>query len=96
MVAVFFTFALSGPLPPKEMGVILSASPSCSTPPSSASSCSPSYSGSPEPPPGTAPPGYAESCPKSPSPTNGSSRASARRPPSGPPSRSESRLAVSV
>ena len=23
MVAVFFTFALSGPLPPKEMGVIL-------------------------------------------------------------------------
>jgi hypothetical protein len=30
MVAVFFTFALSGPLPPKEMGVI-SASPSCST-----------------------------------------------------------------
>jgi RND superfamily putative drug exporter len=24
MVAVFFTFALSGPLPPKEMGVILS------------------------------------------------------------------------
>jgi RND superfamily putative drug exporter len=32
MVAVFFTFALSGPLPPKEIGVI-SASPSCSTPP---------------------------------------------------------------
>ena len=25
MVAVFFTFALSGPLPPKEMGVILGA-----------------------------------------------------------------------
>jgi len=24
MVAVFFTFALSGPLPPKEMGIILS------------------------------------------------------------------------
>ena len=23
MVAVFFTFALSGPLPPKEMGIIL-------------------------------------------------------------------------
>ncbi len=23
MVAIFFTFALSGPLPPKEMGVIL-------------------------------------------------------------------------
>ena len=23
MVAVFFTFALSGPLPPKEMGVVL-------------------------------------------------------------------------
>lgn len=23
MIAVFFTFALSGPLPPKEMGVIL-------------------------------------------------------------------------
>jgi RND superfamily putative drug exporter len=26
MVAVFFTFALSGPLPPKEMGVILGVS----------------------------------------------------------------------
>jgi RND superfamily putative drug exporter len=25
MVAVFFTFALSGPIPPKEMGVILGA-----------------------------------------------------------------------
>ena len=25
MVAVFFTFALSGPLPPEEMGVILGA-----------------------------------------------------------------------
>ena len=25
MVAVFFTFALSGPLPPKEMGIILGA-----------------------------------------------------------------------
>ena len=25
MVAVFFTFSLSGPLPPKEMGVILGA-----------------------------------------------------------------------
>ena len=23
MIAVFFTFALSGPIPPKEMGVIL-------------------------------------------------------------------------
>ena len=23
MVAVFFTFALSGPLPPKEMGIVL-------------------------------------------------------------------------
>lgn len=23
MIAVFFTFALSGPLPPKEMGIIL-------------------------------------------------------------------------
>ena len=34
MVAVFFTFALSGPLPPKEMGGS-SASPSCSTQPSS-------------------------------------------------------------
>jgi RND superfamily putative drug exporter len=25
MIAVFFTFALSGPLPPKEMGIILGA-----------------------------------------------------------------------
>nr|WP_236060885.1 MMPL family transporter [Actinacidiphila acididurans] len=25
MVAVFFTFALSGPLPPKEMGIVLGA-----------------------------------------------------------------------
>ena len=32
MVAVFFTFALSGPLPPKEMGVILGIAPCCSTP----------------------------------------------------------------
>jgi RND superfamily putative drug exporter len=32
MVAVFFSFALSGPLPPKEMGSIL-GSPSSSTPP---------------------------------------------------------------
>jgi len=40
MVAVFLTFALSGPLPPKEMWASCSAARSCSTPPWSASSCS--------------------------------------------------------
>jgi peroxiredoxin family protein len=39
MVAVFFTFALSGPLPPKEMGIILGVAVSCSTPRSSACCC---------------------------------------------------------
>jgi RND superfamily putative drug exporter len=33
MVAVFFTFVLSGPLPPKETGVVVLALPACSTPP---------------------------------------------------------------
>ena len=40
MVAVFFTFALSGPLPPKEMGIVLGVAVS-STPSSSGWSCSP-------------------------------------------------------
>ena len=44
MVAVFFTFALSGPLPPKEMGIILGVgcpSGRCACPAAAASlSCS--------------------------------------------------------
>ncbi len=69
MVAVFFTFALSGPLPPKEMGVILGIAVLLDAA-LVRLTCYPSCSGSSDGPPGTARCGCAASYPLSPSPTD--------------------------
>ena len=62
MVAVFFTFALSGPLPPRKWESC-SAWPCSSTRCSSACSCCPCCSASPNAPPGPAPRGCNGPCP---------------------------------
>ena len=70
MVAVFLTFALSGPLAPKEMGIILAVAVvprRPARPPRPAPRHAPPRPGTP---PGTAPPGSTGSSPTSASPTD--------------------------